>query len=284
MHKFVCYGYFAIVLLILGCHAPMPKDIDMTIIKGRIAIAPLEAEDKYRNYSSLFRNTLFTELAHGRRLNLVERDQIDKAIEELKINRSDFFDTKTAVRIGKFVSAEYMLVGTLASNPAAEERFTINVRLILVEKAEVVNGWSVDTSEKELTKTARTMAGSISLYPPYTPGSTTLASTFIPGSGQLLNKRKSGYVFLPAGLLSALGVGLTQSALVSAQKEQYNAMKLSAYQRLGKDVDDKRRIRNITLYIAGAVWLINVIDTYLESRLEVQKYYQAIKPHPYSEP
>lgn len=62
----------------------------------------------------------------------------------------------------------------------------------------------------------------------------------------------------------------------------HDAMKLSEYQKLGDDVDDKRKMRNIALGIAGAVWLFNVIDAYLESRLEVQKYYQTIKTHPHS--
>jgi len=284
MYKFTFFAYVIIAFLVLGCHASVPSDIQLTDVVDKIAIASLGTDDAYSEYSELFTETLFTELANARKLKLVERSQIDKAIDELGLQETGLIDPTTASEVGKLVGAKYIFVGTFKSNPAGDEMFTINVRLINVEKGDIVSGWSVDTRKKDTPKTARAAADRIlreliaALYPrPYTPASATFASTFVPGSGQLLNKRKSGYAFLPVGLLSVLGVTVTQVDLANAQDEQYSALKKSEYERLGEDVKDKRAIRNIALSVACAMWLINSIDAYLESRAALQTYYRTIE-------
>jgi len=288
MSKFTSCIYVIIAFSLLGCHASIPSDVQLTAVVDKIAIASLGADDAYRQYSELFTETLFTELANVRKLKLVERSQIDKVFEELgfQVTRKDYIAPTTASKIQKHVGANYIFVGTFKSNPSGDEDFTINIRLISVEKGYAIKGWNENTSKKDITKTAKAIADKISrelvtaLYPgPLTPVSATLASTLVPGSGQLLNKRKSGYAFLPAGLLSALGVTLTQVALTNAQDEQYSALKKSEYQLLGKDVRDKRVVRNIALGVACAVWLINSIDAYLESRAAVQAYYRKLGTH-----
>jgi len=284
MSRFTSCVYCIIASLILGCHASVPNNVKLTAVVDKIAIASLGTDDAYQEYSALFTETLLTELANARKLKLVERNQIDKALKELGFQEIGLIDPTTASEVGKFVGAKYIFVGTFKFNPAGDEMFTINVRLINVEKGNIINGWSVDTRKKDIPKTARAAADRIlrelvtALYPrPYTPASATFASTLVPGSGQLLNKRKSGYVFLPTGLLSAIGVTLTQVVLANAQDEQYSALKKSEYQLLGEDVKDKRVVRNIALGVACAVWFLNSIDTYLESRTALQTYYRTLE-------
>lgn len=284
MSKFTTCLYLIIAFFVLGCHASVPSNIQVSAVNDKIAIASLGTDEKYREFSELFTETLFTELANARKLQLVERSQISKALDELGFQELGLVDTDTASEVGKLVGAKYIFVGTFKPNPAGDEMFTINVRLINVEKGDIISGWSVDTRKKDIPKTARTAADKIlrelvaTLYPrPYTPTSTTLASSFVPGSGQLLNKRKSGYAFLPAGVLSVLGVALTQIALANAQDKQYSALKKSEYEKLGEDVKDKRVVRNTVLGVACVVWFINTIDAYLESRVARQKYYQKLE-------
>lgn len=115
------------------------------------------------------------------------------------------------------------------------------------------------------------------LWRPLSPSKATLASMLFPGTGQLINKRKSGYAFLTAGLASSIGVGLTWIRLDNALDEQYDAMKKSEYERLGGTVRERRRVRNTALGIAATIWLMNSVDSYFESRSANHTYKHLVR-------
>jgi len=115
------------------------------------------------------------------------------------------------------------------------------------------------------------------IWRPLPPLGATLISTAAPGVGQILNRRQSGYIFLPTGLISLLGVGLTQLSLEKSLNDRDNALKKSDYEELSKKVQSKRENRNMSLVILGVVWTVNLIDAYLESLNEYNNYRKMVR-------
>jgi hypothetical protein len=67
---------------------------------------------------------------------IVERGELDKALEEMALSATDAVDDTTAVEIGKFTGAEYILLSSLAAEGG---RLYISMRVISVETGQVVN-------------------------------------------------------------------------------------------------------------------------------------------------
>ncbi len=54
---------------------------------------------------------LITDLSNVQALQLVEREKLNLALDELKLSKTSFIDPKTALALGKGLSARYLLVG-----------------------------------------------------------------------------------------------------------------------------------------------------------------------------
>jgi TolB-like protein len=74
---------------------------------------------------------LVTDLSQVDSLQVVERDKLQKLVDELKLQRSKFFDPSTAQQLGKGIGARYAVTGALA---AIEPRMRIDVRVIEVAR------------------------------------------------------------------------------------------------------------------------------------------------------
>ncbi len=68
------------------------------------------------------------------RFRVVERSQLDKALEELRLDRSGAVDPATAARVGKIVGARYLIVGSFQ---VFEGQMRLNARMIRVETGEI---------------------------------------------------------------------------------------------------------------------------------------------------
>ncbi|HEX2952144.1 MAG TPA: PEGA domain-containing protein [Armatimonadota bacterium] len=93
-------------------------------------------------YSKPFTNTVLTRLAASNEVNLVERTQLDQALDELKLQASGLTDAGTAQQLGKIVNAAYVLIGTVEKVPG--DRLQVSVRLVNVDKAQQVPGVATD--------------------------------------------------------------------------------------------------------------------------------------------
>jgi len=87
-----------------------------------------------------FADMVITDLASSDALTVVERDKLQDLLKELKLQRSRFFDKKTAVRIGKGLGARYAVAGSFV---AFKPRMRVNARLIEVATGKIVFGTSV---------------------------------------------------------------------------------------------------------------------------------------------
>jgi TolB-like protein len=78
---------------------------------------------------------LVTDLAGVPTLQVVEREKLEKIIGELDLQRSSYFDPKTAQKLGQVIGARYAVTGAFS---AIEPKMRIDIRLIDVASAAVV--------------------------------------------------------------------------------------------------------------------------------------------------
>ncbi len=86
---------------------------------------------------------LIQELSANAGIRVVERDQINRIIEEQKLSTSGQVDKETAVKIGKLLGAKHMVTGGFQTDPKATQ---LNVTLRV---------FNVETGEIEYTTSAR---------------------------------------------------------------------------------------------------------------------------------
>lgn len=80
-----------------------------------IAIMPFEnnsLSDKLDSLGQWLADVLITDLSHVQGLNIIERENIDKVLNEMKLGMAGLVEKKKAIKIGKMLGAELMVLGT----------------------------------------------------------------------------------------------------------------------------------------------------------------------------
>jgi TolB-like protein len=107
-----------------------------------IAVLPFDNGGSYgqerENFDALQKGIagmLISELAANPAARVVERDEIQKLVEEQNLGASGRVDPKTAATIGKLVGARYVVLGTFIDFYGD---FRVDARLVNVETSEIV--------------------------------------------------------------------------------------------------------------------------------------------------
>jgi len=106
-------------------------------------------------------DTLISDLGRLGRLQVVEREQLDALLSELKLQQSGLIDPASAVKIGKLLGVQALLMG---SYTAIGEMIRIDARIVEVEtglvlKAEEVTGRTNDFFQLEEELVGKIAAG-----------------------------------------------------------------------------------------------------------------------------
>ncbi len=110
--------------------AKVAKDADLARAKPTLAIAAFQlipADTLSSDNANNMREDLSTALIDTEAFEVVERGQLDKALEELKLAKKDIFDSSTAQKLGKQVGARVVMIGSISDRG---EYAVVNVRLI----------------------------------------------------------------------------------------------------------------------------------------------------------
>ncbi|MBI5664008.1 MAG: CHAT domain-containing protein [Nitrospirae bacterium] len=83
------------------------------------------------------------------RINIVERELINKLLEELKLSNSDLADPMTSLKIGKLLSAKIIISGSIITD---KNNTTVILRCIDTETSAVRKVISAETSAAEIDK------------------------------------------------------------------------------------------------------------------------------------
>ncbi len=107
-----------------------------------LAILPFEDGGSYgqdkENFEALRRGIpamLASELSNNPNVRLVDREQIQRLLEEQNLGKEGRVDAATAAKIGKLVGARYMIAGTFTDFYG---RFRVDARIINVETSEII--------------------------------------------------------------------------------------------------------------------------------------------------
>jgi TolB-like protein len=72
-----------------------------------------------------FQGMLTAELASNSRLRVVERDQLQRILDEQRMSAGGQVDPSTLVRVGKLVGARYMIYGSYLTTPSKDMAVTL---------------------------------------------------------------------------------------------------------------------------------------------------------------
>lgn len=136
------------LLLLAGLTTPMLAQDS----RPGVAVLPFENGGSYgkdkEDFEALRRGIaamMMAELSQNPSMRLVEREQIQKLLDEQGLATAERVDAQTAAKIGKLVGARYMIAGTFID---LYGDFRIDARIIDVETSEILK---VVRSDPKLT-------------------------------------------------------------------------------------------------------------------------------------
>lgn len=88
---------------------------------------------------------MVSDLSSLQEIQLVERDRAQDLVKEMELQRTKYFDSTTAVKAGRMVGAQYIVVGAFA---AVDPKIRIDTRVVRVETGEIVKAAAV-TGDKD---------------------------------------------------------------------------------------------------------------------------------------
>ncbi|MCI0695888.1 CsgG/HfaB family protein [candidate division KSB1 bacterium] len=89
-----------------------------------------------------------SELGQLQGLNLVERADLLRVIEEMKLAQAGFIDEKTAQQVGKLVGAQHLLLGSFVYLPNGKIR--LDARIVEVETGRILKAGEATGKENQL--------------------------------------------------------------------------------------------------------------------------------------
>lgn len=92
-------------------------------------------------------DTIISYLGDVEGISVIERGQINKVIKEQQFSRSQLIDSNTAIKIGRLLSANYIVIGSWQKYG---EKFGLNARLVEVETGKVIAPGSANGTINEI--------------------------------------------------------------------------------------------------------------------------------------
>jgi len=108
----------------------------------KVAILDFEntsGKSEYDGFGKALSNMLITDLKnsiHPRKVSFLERTQLNKILEEQKLQKGKNFDKKTAVSFGKLAGVDYVILGTVF---VLDGTCNLTARLVDVETSEIIH-------------------------------------------------------------------------------------------------------------------------------------------------
>ncbi len=143
--------------------APAPLAAQLVSEDDRHIVAVLYFDnrtgvDRYDALGKGIAEMLITDLSGVPYLRLVERARLRDLMNEVEFSRSDHADPETAIEIGRFLAAEYIVTGSfIDSSP----RIRVDSRIIRTETAEILRSTSAEGNEEEFFEIHENLARSL---------------------------------------------------------------------------------------------------------------------------
>jgi len=118
-----------------------PPEVDMTkplFVEKKLAVLPFgetSPEAQKEGMGKLVSNMMTTAMGPMRTFIVLERLQVEKAIEELNFGQSGYLEDESAKKIGKLLGADFLIVGNVGAKGNAVE---VDSRLVDIETGQVL--------------------------------------------------------------------------------------------------------------------------------------------------
>jgi TolB-like protein len=194
--------FATMVLAASGLAAPVAPVLAQADTRPTVAIMffnnnvfTKDARD-YDGLSKGIADFLITEMAANPGIRLIERDQVQKLVDEQKLVAGGQVDRETAVRVGKLLGAQHMIFGGFMADPKGN--FRIDARAVGVERGVIEYSERVQDRSDNVMELIGALAGKLNagMHLPAMPSRTGEA-------GRSAAPAMSGAVALQAGAPAA---------------------------------------------------------------------------------
>jgi TolB-like protein len=103
-----------------------------------------------------FADMMVTDLSAVRQLQVVEREKLQKLLDELKLQQSRYFDPKTIQRLGQGMGAQFAVTGSIL---AVDPSLRIDVRLVEIATSQVLLAEKVTGQKNQLFDLQQKLVG-----------------------------------------------------------------------------------------------------------------------------
>jgi TolB-like protein len=117
-----------------------------------------DAKD-YDGLSKGIPDFLITDMSANPSIRVIERDQVQKLVDEQKLVTGGQVDKETAVKVGKLLGAQHMIFGVFMTDPKGN--FRIDARAVNVETGEIEHVERVDDKADNIMVSVGTLAGKL---------------------------------------------------------------------------------------------------------------------------
>jgi TolB-like protein len=117
-----------------------------------------DAKD-YDGLSKGIPDFLITDMSVNPNIRVIERDQVQKLVDEQKLVTNGQVDKETAVKVGKLLGAQHMIFGVYMTDPKGN--FRIDARAVNVETGEIEHVERVDDKADNIMTSVGTLAGKL---------------------------------------------------------------------------------------------------------------------------
>ena len=231
----------------------------------RLAVLPFDElgeTAQKRQLGTLVAAEVTTVLRRDYNFLLVERARLTAVMGELRVQQSGAVDSSSAAEIGKLSDAQALVIGSAAD---AGDHYLIDARIVATETGETLATSSTSVPATNMLALASDAAVLRSKK------DAAFRSVLIPGWGQFYNREP-----LKGGLILGAEAALFAGALAfhfSGQQSYSDYTRLTGVGQLGSDPTGRARslydttvsryqTRNALLYVAGGLWVINVLDAW----------------------
>lgn len=140
-----------LLLLVLAALGFAPTAMSSAVAPARKSVAVLNFDNNtgkadYDHLGQGLAAMMTTDLAAVDDIQLLERQRLADVTKEIDAQRSGYFDSTTAVKVGRLTGAEYIVIGALA---AVDPQLRIDTRIVRVETGAIVKTARVTGKQEE---------------------------------------------------------------------------------------------------------------------------------------
>ena len=117
-----------------------------------------DAKD-YDGLSKGIPDFLITDLSANRGIRVLERDQVQKIVDEQKLITNGVVDKESAVKVGKLLGVHHMIFGVFMTDPKGN--FRVDARAVKVETSEIEHVERVDGKGDDIMTSISTLASKL---------------------------------------------------------------------------------------------------------------------------